>query len=65
MLTNDVEKTVRGRPVQPERVLTGAGEALLAHSDEHIQAEITVGRLIEVFQSPHMLPIILHILQRV
>lgn len=46
------------------RVLTGAAEALLPHTDQHVQAEIAVGRLVKVLESPHMLSIILHILHR-
>lgn len=45
-------------------VLTGAAEALLPHTDQHVQAEIAVGRLVKVLESPHMLSIILHILHR-
>ena len=44
--------------------LTGAAEALLPHANQHVQAEIAVGRLVKVLESPHMLSIILHILQK-
>lgn len=45
-------------------VLTGAAEALLPHANQHVQAEIAVGRLVKVLESPHMLSVILHILHR-
>lgn len=45
-------------------ILTRTAETLLAYSDQHVQTKITVGRLVEVFQSPYMLPIIFHILHR-
>lgn len=44
--------------------LTGAAEALLPHANQHVQAEIAVGRLVKVLESPHMLSVILHILHR-
>lgn len=40
----------------------GAGEALLPHANQHVQAEVAVGGLVEVLQSPHMLSIVLHVL---
>lgn len=53
-----------GDDVRESRVLTGAAEALLPHADQHVQAEIAVGRLVKVLESPHMLSVILHILHR-
>lgn len=43
-------------------VLTGAAEALLAHPDQHVQAEVAVGGFVKVLESPHMLSIIFHVL---
>lgn len=43
-------------------ILTGAAEALLAHPDQHVQAEVAVGRFVKVLESPHMLSIIFHVL---
>ena len=43
-------------------ILTGAAEALLPHPDQHVQAEIAVGRFVKVLESPHMLSIIFHVL---
>lgn len=44
-------------------LLTWAAEALFPQSNEHIETQVTVGRLVEVLQSPHMLPVIFNILQ--
>ena len=44
--------------------LTDAAEALLAEPNEQIEAEVAVGRLAEVLQTPGMSPIILHILRQ-
>lgn len=43
--------------------LTGTAQALLSQSNQHIQTQVTICRFTKVLQSPHMLPIILHILQ--
>lgn len=45
-----------------DSILTGAAESLLAHADQHVQAEVAVGRLVKVLESPHMLSIIFHVL---
>lgn len=42
--------------------LTGAAEALLANSEQHGVAVVTVGWFVEVLQTPNMLPIFLYIL---
>lgn len=42
--------------------LTGAAEALLADTKQHGVAVVTVRRLVEVFQTPNMLPIFLDVL---
>lgn len=42
--------------------LTGAAEALFAHSEQHGMAVVTVGWFVEVLETPNMLPIFLHIL---
>lgn len=42
--------------------LTGAAEALLADSEQHGLAVVTVGWFVEVLQTPNMLPIFLYIL---
>lgn len=44
--------------------LTGAAEALLAHADEHVQTKIAIGRLVKMLESPHVLPVVLHILHK-
>lgn len=52
-----------GHTALMDRVLAeGAAEALLPHANQHVQAEIAVGRLVKVLESPHMLSIILHII---
>lgn len=44
------------------RTLTGAAEALLADSEQHGMAVVTVRWFVEVLQTPNMLPVFLHIL---
>jgi len=41
---------------------TSTTESLLAESDEQIEAEITVGRLVEVFQPPRMRAVVFYVL---
>lgn len=43
--------------------LTGTTQALLSQSNQHIQTQVAICRFTKVLQSPHMLPIILYILQ--
>lgn len=43
--------------------LTGAAEALLAYSEQHGMAVVTVGWFVEVLQTPNMLPVLLYVLQ--
>lgn len=45
------------------RALTGTAQALLSDTQEHGPTEVAVGWLLEVFQPPCMLTIILYILQ--
>lgn len=45
-------------------LLTGAAESLLPESNQHVETQVTVGRLVEVLQSPHMLPVVFYILQK-
>jgi len=46
-----------------DRILAkGTAEALLPHTDQHVQAKIAVGRFVKVLESPHMLSIILHVI---
>lgn len=45
------------------RRLTGAAEALLADSQQHGVAVVTVRWFVEVLQSPDVLPVLLHVLQ--
>lgn len=47
----------------PAASLTGAAEALLPQADQHVEAQVAVGRLVEVLQPPHVLPVVLHVLQ--
>lgn len=47
----------------PAASLTGAAEALLPQADQHVEAQVAVGRLVEVLQPPHVLPVILHVLR--
>lgn len=42
--------------------LTGAAEALLADSEQHGVAIVTVRWLVEVLQTPDMLPVLLDVL---
>lgn len=52
-----------GHAALMDRVLAeGAAEALLPHANQHVQAEIAVGGLVKVLESPHMLSVILHII---
>lgn len=44
--------------------LTGAAQALLADSQQHSMAVVTVRWFVEVLQTPNMLPIFLYILGR-
>lgn len=44
-------------------ILTGAAETLLSQANQHVQTQVTVGWLVEVLQSPHVLPVIFHILR--
>ena len=47
-----------------QQQLTGTTEALFANSQQHGMAVVTVAWFVEVLQFPHMLPILLYILQR-
>lgn len=64
METKRCEEMEAGR--QAERwvtqTLTGAAEALLANTEQHSVAVVTVGGFVEVLQTPNMLPIFLYIL---
>lgn len=42
--------------------LTDTAETLLAKADEHIEAEIAVGRSIKVLQAPDVIPVVLNVL---
>lgn len=44
--------------------LTGAAEALLANPEQHGVAVVAVRRLVEVLQTPHVLPVLLDVLGR-
>lgn len=43
--------------------LTGAAQALLADSEQHGVAVVTVGWFVEVLQTPNVLPVLLHVLR--
>ena len=43
-------------------ILTNTAEALLAQTDEHVQAEIAIGWPVKVLQAPNMVAIVLHVL---
>lgn len=43
--------------------LTRAAQSLLPQSDQHVETQVAVGRLVEVLQPPHVLPVVLHVLQ--
>ncbi len=42
--------------------LTDTAEAFFAETDEHIEAQVAVGRTVKVFQSPEMVPVLLDVL---
>lgn len=48
--------------MEVKKRLTGAAEALLADTKQHGVAVVTVRRLVEVFQTPNMLPVLLDVL---
>lgn len=45
--------------------LTDAAEAFLAQADEHVEAEVAVGRPVEVLQPPQMIPVLFDVLHHV
>lgn len=44
--------------------LTWAAESLLPQSNQHVETQVTVSRLVEVLQSPHVLSVVFNILQQ-
>ena len=53
----------RVKTLMVSELLTWAAESLLPQSDQHVETQVAVGRLVEVLQPPHVLPVIFDILQ--
>lgn len=54
-----------GATVRPTAAsLTGAAEALLPQTNQHVEAQVAVGRFVEVLEPPHVLPVVLHMLRQ-
>lgn len=59
----DINQSWPLRGKEAQKWLTGAAEALLADTKQHGVAVVTVRWLVEVFQTPNMLPVFLDVLR--
>lgn len=50
-------------PLVNGELAEGAAEALPAHAGQHVQAEVAIGRLVEVLQAPKVVAILADVLQ--
>lgn len=50
--------------VHESEQLTCTAKSLAAHPSQHVEAKVAVSRFVKVLQSPHVSPVISHILER-